>query len=549
MNPLLERYRRVLGYLLPRAGVWLAALLAVVLLLAGNSTAGALLALATLAYAGWWYLTHPGADAHPVARALIAAAAATTVARSSGWSWQLVGCLVILGAALMAEPTVRQATRAPLAAWRLPGLRQPWPARFPEPLFLCTSAGVAALTLAALGASGQAAVAVAGAVPIVGLVVAGYQLVRVRRHAAEQEIRAALRQYAPGYAVYYAGPAQGTYQVGMWLPYLERTGERGVVVVRDQRALAAVRSLGDLPVVLARSVESLEWVVVEGLGALFYVNNDLRNVDGVRFGGVTHVHLGHGDSDKPASYAASTAMFDKIFVAGQAGVDRFAQHGVDVPRAKFELVGRPQIERIEVAGPGTELPDRPVVLYAPTWRGGLQDSLFGSLRAGERIVAALIEAGATVWFRPHPYSARDAESRVLIGQIDARLAADTSRPHRRSGDCAELTIFDCMNASDALVTDISSVASDYLYSNKPFAITSTGAGDPTADYPVARAAVLLSTDGDLAAPVAALLGPDLHREDRTRLRHYYLGDWPPDEYADVFVAAALRAIREPRATH
>jgi hypothetical protein len=42
--------------------------------------------------------------------------------------------------------------------------------------------------------------------------------------------------------------------------------------------------------------------------------------------------------------------------------------------------------------------------------------------------------------------------------------------------------------------------------------------------------------------VADLLGPDSRRQVRAETRSYYLGDWPPDEYADVFVAAAARAM-------
>ncbi len=32
-----------------------------------------------------------------------------------------------------------------------------------------------------------------------------------------------------------------------------------------------------------------------------------------------------------------------------------------------------------------------------------------------------------------------------------------------------MSLMDCINAADALITDISAVASDWLYSEKPFA--------------------------------------------------------------------------------
>ena len=47
------------------------------------------------------------------------------------------------------------------------------------------------------------------------------------------------------------------------------------------------------------------------------------------------------------------------------------------------------------------------MLYAPTWRGGRPATDYSSLPLGERIVAALIERGTTVIFRPHPLSHAD----------------------------------------------------------------------------------------------------------------------------------------------
>jgi len=537
---LLSRYERVLGHLLPRAAVWLTALLSAWLVLTGPLVVGALLAAVAVVATVWWRLALPGADRHLVARTVLTMALAIAIARTSGWSWPLLGCLALLIGALMIEPTAGHATRPALRARSLPGLRLSWVDHLPEPVFLATSCGVILLAAGALG-DASTFLLLTAVITLAGLCLAGTQLLRTRRHLAEKAIRAALVDLAPSWALYFSGTAAADYQIRMWLPYLERTGERGVLLIRDPRFLAAAARL-QLPVVLARSLESLEYVAVPSMRAFFYVNNDAKNAHGVRFAGITHVHLGHGDSDKPASYSATFGMFDRIFVAGRAAVDRFARNGVVVPEEKFVLVGRPQVEGIQVRD-GTGRSEHPTVLYAPTWRGGLEDSLFGSLRYGERIVSALLRAGATVWFRPHPYSARDAESRVQIGRIDAMLAADSSRPHAGSAETSVHTVVECMNASDAMVTDVSSVASDYLYSNKPFAITDTGVGaDIAAAFPLARAAVLLHVDGELDAPIAELLGSDPARAARAELRSYYLGDWPPQGYADVFVAAARAAM-------
>src|SRR5690625_5823159 len=65
---------------------------------------------------------------------------------------------------------------------------------------------------------------------------------------------------------------------------------------------------------------------------------------------MTHVQLLHGDSDKASSFNPVTAFYDNVFVAGQAGIDRYENNGVDIPKHKFTIVGRPQVESVEQQG-------------------------------------------------------------------------------------------------------------------------------------------------------------------------------------------------------
>ena len=54
----------------------------------------------------------------------------------------------------------------------------------------------------------------------------------------------------------------------------------------------------------------------------------------------------------------------------------------------------------------------------------------------------------------------------------------------------------CFNASDALITDVSSLASDYLASGKPFAMVAVTAGGAafTHRVPMARVAYVIEPD-------------------------------------------------------
>lgn len=404
-----------------------------------------------------------------------------------------------------------------------------------------------ALLLLAGAESGVGPWLVLGVAAVV-LGIAGASLVRAvrarRTGTADDRLTAALEDYAPEFYVHYTGPADGAYQVGMWLPFLERIGRRYAVLTRDP-ALLRERTFGDAPMVASPRLAGLDSVMVPSVSAVFYVNTHHLCVDPVRYLDRVHVHLNHGDSDKPSSYHPMIAMFDQVFVAGQAAVDRFASHGVAVPESKFRLVGRPQVADIR---PANEQPDGwPTLLYAPTWRGGVRDMNLGSLvLMGEQILEALLRTGARVAFRPHPFSRRDAASAAAIERCDGllrRATADSGPAHLTSADTAAQSAVESLNLADALVTDVSSLASDFLYSGKPMAITRLAPGLEE-EYPVMRAAYPLDPGGDLDPTLALMLGPDPLAGRRRELRTAYLGPVEVDDYADVFVAAAVRAINE-----
>jgi CDP-glycerol glycerophosphotransferase (TagB/SpsB family) len=242
-------------------------------------------------------------------------------------------------------------------------------------------------------------------------------------------------------------------------------------------------------------------------------------------------------------------MFDRIFVAGQAAIDRYAQKGVVIPAEKFRIVGRPQVASIEPArGRIWDLTDK-VVLYAPTWTGSFNDTNYCSLPVAEPLLRELLEHKATVILRAHPYTSKNRQSMVQLARLEAMLAEDqaaSGRPHiwGTAAD-TDMSLVECFNRSDALVADVSSVVSDYLYSGKPFAITDiTGAAEAFAEnFPLAKAAYVLNGAMSNAADVVtSLLETDPADEVRQSMRSYYLGDFPKDRYEDVFVEEARRYL-------
>ena len=110
------------------------------------------------------------------------------------------------------------------------------------------------------------------------------------------------------------------------------------------------------------------------------------------------------------------------------------------------------------------------------------------------------------------------------------------------------TLYDCFNQADLLISDISSVVSDFIASGKPYVVTNPGGLDEDEfrqKFPTAAAAYLLDRDcaalSDILAQAAAP-GDDGLAEARRELRRYLLG---PDHLdAQTRFADAVDALAE-----
>ncbi|GAB2901759.1 hypothetical protein [Streptomyces mayteni] len=112
----------------------------------------------------------------------------------------------------------------------------------------------------------------------------------------------------------------------------------------------------------------------------------------------------------------------------------------------------------------------------------------------------------------------------------------------------EPRLFDCFNESDALVSDISSVVSDWIASGKPYAVTDSaalGEDEFKRQNTAVRAAVILTNDAtgiDRLLDAAHAAAADPLAAARAELRDYLLGpDQPPSQER---FAAAVRDLAD-----
>ncbi|MER7169024.1 CDP-glycerol glycerophosphotransferase family protein, partial [Micromonospora sp. NPDC000207] len=412
-------------------------------------------------------------------------------------------------------------------------------------VLLAVVAAAAALALPAWVAL-LATLVVSGGVGAVALDLARR---RFRPGSGGGPVGRALRRLQPEFLLYFSAPPGSEYQVTMWLPYLERIGRPFLVLVREPEFLGPVSAATRAPVVFCPTLKAMDEALVPSLKVAFYVNHGAKNSHCVRFNHLTHIQLHHGDSDKAPSANPVSGIFDRIFVAGQAAVERYARAGVDIPAEKFEVVGRPQVEAIEVRREAVRGLAGPTVLYTPTWTGHHADANYCSLPQGETLVRALLARGATVILRAHPYTTQNPASARQLARLTELLSTDrarTGRPHVFGAAASrDLTLTECVNRSDALVSDVSGVISDYLYSGKPYAVTDmVGEGDRfTERFPLAGSAYVLRRDmSNVDEVLTALLQTDPAESARWHTRTRYLGDFPAESYAEVFLAAARRHL-------
>ncbi|MFF3417083.1 hypothetical protein ACFYW9_20640 [Streptomyces sp. NPDC002698] len=225
-----------------------------------------------------------------------------------------------------------------------------------------------------------------------------------------------------------------------------------------------------------------------------------------------HPFTGTVSAEAGAAHRRITALVEKAAVE-RAGDSRFTADAAAQEQAKAELT-RIEARIAELSGTGGEKGDE-----AEATRDGMID-------AARHEEAARLRAE---WNDAYWRSFSTAGHRVITG--------------------AEPRLYDCFNVSDAMVSDISSVVSDFIASGKPYAVTDSaelGAEEFKRQNTAVRAAVILTNSAaELGELLAAVADPaaDAQAEGRQELKRYLLG---PDEPAsiDQFNSAVRELARE-----
>lgn len=356
--------------------------------------------------------------------------------------------------------------------------------------------------------------------------------------------------------VYFGDRSSKFYQLEQWIPVLEQLHKvhRVVIVVRKGSALTSVLETTHLPVVFKRRFDPLQtFYHANDFKLALYVNNGMTNFQSLSFAPMVHVHVNHGESDKLSMVSNQAKSYDKVFVAGDAAIERHRRALIDFDESALVKVGRPQldIERPMELDPSNAR----TLMYAPTWEGENESNNYTSVDLfGPQIVEAALQIpNARVIYKPHPRvetsndpAMTEANARILeLLETANESISDESVQHQvlMQGDI--LAMFD---AVDLLVTDISSVGLDFLYLHpeKPLVLTDrrNDTASLNAEAPISRATPIIdqTTVDGLELMFQMMLSEDSAADARLDLRRHYFGEGGRGTSTVLFTEAVSKLI-------
>ena len=246
---------------------------------------------------------------------------------------------------------------------------------------------------------------------------------------------------------------------------------RGRIVWADAPSGERLRQLGIEPArVVAMSKNSLAaiWSFLTA-EATFYTHGVYGCPKPVP--GKSIVNLWHGDGVK---VTAGVRIYSTYLVTSSSILSRARVHHFQVPPGNVLVTGLPRVEQLRQPSSAEQLtalgiePGRPFAVWMPTYRQAEGAGLSGSFvdtadvsvdaeiaKAIAPGLASLREQGIQIVVKPHPLDAvsRDDPGFILI----------TDEAIRRAGT----TLYHVLGASAGVLTDYSSVWTDYLALDRP----------------------------------------------------------------------------------
>lgn len=274
--------------------------------------------------------------------------------------------------------------------------------------------------------------------------------VRRNRRLADREnvlrqVAEEVAAYGPEVALYFSGTDDCVYQVNMWLETFDALPHKKMIIMRERGNMPLLGRTTSPILCFPGGTEMMNFAMPPSLRVALFPANAGKNIHMLRLAEVACVFIGHGDSDKAASFSPFSKVYDEVWVAGPAGRERYLRSDAGVRDDEIVEVGRPQLAPIDTSG---VTPDPMfTVLYAPTWEGWTGDRFHTSVAVmGPKLIRTLLDHAphVRVLYKPHPMAGksdpavRRAHQKIvkMIAAANAERDASGEWPVDRVGDTA-----------------------------------------------------------------------------------------------------------------
>jgi hypothetical protein len=270
------------------------------------------------------------------------------------------------------------------------------------------------------------------------------------------------------------GMTHGPSHLKFWMDYFSLVASNTLILLRNQDLyLWAKEEYPNFSIAYAKNVPEIDTLFskLPFVRNIYYSSNTGNVLHTLKFNEVKHIFLGHGDSDKSASAHKFFRVYDEVWVAGQAHIDRFKNAGFDVDKMSFVKVGRPSLrDALNTALTPWDKRGLNSVLYLPTWEGVYEESDYSSVRLSYDIftVISKVLPEYQMYTKFHPVTgSRDNTLLNHDQKIKDKLAESSIELNINS---REVSVDSLIKKSNIFICDISAVVSECLATDAPIFI-------------------------------------------------------------------------------
>lgn len=267
------------------------------------------------------------------------------------------------------------------------------------------------------------------------------------------------------------GMTHGPSHLGMWIESFVQSEEPFAILVRNKALFTwAINKYSNIDIVYAKNPSDVENLLekMPFLKAIYYLSNTGNLIHTLRYNQYKHIFLGHGDSDKAASAHKFFRVYDEVWVAGEAHIDRFRNAGFEIGHIKFVKVGRPTLQRTlqNTLKRKKQFKELKKLVYLPTWEGVYEENNYSSAYLSPIFLSEInnkYHNKSVVKYHP-VMGSRDETLKTIPKSLDEVFLG---RSHDLEVMQKLVPVTNFIDSADAFICDISAVVSECISTLAP----------------------------------------------------------------------------------